>query len=228
MAIHVLVVEDESDFAELLVRALERSGLSAQAVGTAQAALAEVLRRRPDVVLLDWMLPDWPGTEVLRRLKFHPATRDIPIIVVTARGEEIDRVLGFELGADDYLVKPVSLREVPLRIRAVLRRGEDLMDATATLEVGVLRVDGPGHRAFVSGTLVPLTSLEFRLLVFLATRRGRVLDRETILEGVWGLDSQVETRSVDGLIKRLRARLGDAGRYIETVRGVGYRFVEVP
>lgn len=224
METRVLVVEDETDFAELVVQALRREGFQAVAVGTGQAALSEVRHRQPDIVLLDVMLPDLPGTEVCRRLQSDPKTRGIPIIMITALGGEVDRILGFELGADDYLVKPVSLREIPLRIRAVLRRGEVRVDPCEFFECGSLRVDSAGHRAFIGGVMVPLTPLEFRLLAFLGSRQGRVLDRETILSAVWGLEAEVEPRSVDALVKRLRSKLGDAGRHVETVRGVGYRF----
>ncbi len=228
MTRRVLVVEDEADFATLVAESLRRSGLECVTVGSGQAALLEARHRRPDIVLLDLMLPDISGIEVCRRLKSDAATRDIPVIMVTARGEEVDRIVGFELGADDYVVKPASLRELRLRILAVLRRGSDLASEYQSFEFGSLRVDGPGHRAFVGGTPIPLTPLEFRLLVFLGSRRGRVVPRDTILAAVWGIEAEVEPRSVDALVKRLRVKLGEAGRHVETVWGVGYRFSDSP
>lgn len=222
----VLIVEDEFDFADIVGMNLRRAGFETVAVRSGEAGVVEARHRKPDLVLLDLMLPDMMGTEVCRRLKSDPATRGIPVIMVTARGEEIDRVVGFELGADDYVVKPISMRELVLRVNAVLRRagqGTGEFDA-ASLAVGPLRVDGLSHRTFVDEVEVNLTALEFRLLVALLSRRGRVLSREALLEQVWGLQAEVETRTVDTMMKRLRDKLGVAGRYLETVRGVGYRF----
>ncbi len=220
----ILVVEDESDFARLVAAALERAGHRAVVVGTGDAALWEAHARPPDCILLDWMLPDLPGTEVLRRLRSDPATRPIPVILVTARGEEVDRVVGLELGADDYVVKPVSLREVALRVAAVTRRREQGDRAPPVIVAGPLRLDGLSHRAFVAGAEVDLTALEFRLLVALASHRGRVFTREALLREVWDVHTEVETRTVDVTVKRVRDKLGPAGGLIETVRGVGYRF----
>ncbi len=226
MARTVLIVEDEFDFADVVALNLRRAGFDTVAVRSGEAGVAEARHRKPDLVLLDLMLPDIMGTEVCRRLKSDPATRGIPVIMVTARGEEIDRVVGFELGADDYVVKPISMRELVLRVNAVLRRTSMApgdLDA-ASVSVGPLRVDGPSHRAFVEEDEVNLTALEFRLLMVLLARRGRVLSREALLDQVWGLQAEVETRTVDTMMKRLRDKLGAAGRYLETVRGVGYRF----
>lgn len=219
----VLVVEDESDFARLVADALERAGHRAVVVGTGDAALWEARARPPDCILLDWMLPDLPGTEVLRRLRADTATRAIPVILVTARGEEVDRVVGLELGADDYVVKPVSLREIALRVAAVTRRRDKGGLAPSVIEAGPLRLDGPSHRAYVAGSEVTLTALEFRLLMVLASHRGRVFSREALLREVWDVHAEVETRTVDVTVKRVRDKLGPAGCLIETVRGVGYR-----
>lgn len=222
-----LVIEDEYDFADVVAMNLRRAGFDTTVARTGEAGLAEARRQRPDIVLLDLMLPDVPGTEVCRRLKSEPATRDTPVIMVTARGDEIDRVVGFELGADGYVVKPVSMRELVLRINAVLRRASPPAgDADASLAVGPFRIDGPTHRASVNGAEVTLTALEFRLLAMLAANPGRVLSRETLLDRVWGIQADIETRTVDTMMKRLRDKLGDAGSLIETVRGVGYRLVE--
>ncbi|HOU52930.1 MAG TPA: response regulator [Myxococcota bacterium] len=226
MAPKVLIVEDEADFADIVAMNLRRGGLETVTVRTGEAALAEVAHRRPDVVLLDLMLPDLQGTEVCRRIRSDPATRSLPILMVTARGEEIDRVVGLELGADDYLVKPVSMRELVLRVQAVLRRrSKEQEPETPSASFPGLRVDGPAHRVFVEGQEVALTPTEFRLLAVLVTPPlGRVLTRETLLDRVWGQDSEVEIRTVDTVMKRLRDKLGPAGAYLETVRGVGYRF----
>ena len=225
MARKVLVVEDEFDFASVVAMNLGRNGFETIVARSGEAATHEVRRQRPDIVLLDLNLPDIPGTEVCRRLKADPTTRGIPVIMVTARGEEVDRVVGFELGADDYVVKPVSMRELVLRVNAVLRRATPLeQDQAPSLQIGELRIDGPGHRVFVGTVEVPVTALEFRLLLELATARGRVFPRETLLDRVWGIQAEIETRTVDTMTKRLRDKLGTAGRYIETVRGVGYRF----
>jgi two-component system phosphate regulon response regulator PhoB len=180
------------------------------------------------VIVLDLMLPDLSGTEVCRRLRDNPHTRAIPIIMCTAKGDEIDRVVGFEVGADDYVVKPYSVRELLLRIRAMLRRTQRTEAETPSLRFGVLRIDHGAHRTWVDEQEVQLTALEFRLLTTLATRRGRVQSRETLLSDVWGIEADITTRTVDTHVKRLREKLGVAGRYIETLRGVGYRFKDSP
>jgi two-component system phosphate regulon response regulator PhoB len=225
MARKALVVEDEHDFASIVALNLKRAGFDAVVARSGEVALIEARRLRPDIVLLDLNLPDVPGTEVCRRLKSDPATRGTPVIMVTARGEEIDRVVGFELGADDYVVKPVSMRELVLRVNAVLRRSSPpAVSEEPSFEIGPLVVDGPGHRVRVGGVEVPVTALEFRLLVTLASNRGRVFTREALLDRVWGIQAELETRTVDTMTKRLRDKMGEAGRYVETVRGVGYRF----
>jgi len=222
-----LIIEDEFDFADVVAVNLKRAGFDTFVARSGQAGLAEASARHPDIVLLDLMLPDLPGTEVCRRLKSAPATRNTPVIMVTARGDEIDRVVGFELGADDYVVKPVSMRELVLRINAVLRRVTQSVDeGFASLAAGPIRIDGPAHRVTVDGVEVGLTALEFKLLGMLAANPGRVLTRETLLDRVWGIHAELETRTVDTMMKRLRDKLGKAGERIETVRGVGYRLAE--
>ena len=177
----------------------------------------------PDLVLLDLMLPDVPGTEVCRHIRGADRTRHVPVLMLTARGEEIDKVVGFEVGADDYVVKPFSVRELMLRVRAILRRSEPVAARTEAMRFGRLQVDSAGHRAWVDGEAVVLTALELRLLVTLLSRRGRVQTRDTLLRDVWGIDADVTTRTVDTHVKRLRQKLGGASDYIETLRGVGYR-----
>ncbi len=221
-----LIIEDEADFGNVVSLNLRRAGFETLVARDGETGILLARARRPDIVLLDLMLPDVPGTEVVRRLKADPVTRAIPIIMATARGDEIDRIVGFELGVDDYVVKPFSLRELVLRVNAVMRRGTGADEDEASYTVGSLHVDGPAHRVYVDGAEIELTALEFRLLVAMLANRGRVLTRETLLERVWGLQADIETRTVDTMTKRLRDKLGPMGRRIETVRGVGYRFAE--
>jgi two-component system phosphate regulon response regulator PhoB len=223
----ILVVEDESDLREVLSYNLSQAGHHLRLVARGREALAAIKVERPDLVLLDLMLPDMPGTEVCRAIKQDPATREIRVVMVTAKGEEIDRVVGFELGADDYVVKPFSVRELLLRVQAVLRRSETLPPA-AVFEVGPLKVDRSAHRAWIDGNEVALTALEFKLLVTLWDRRGRVQTRDRLLSDVWGIDADITSRTVDTHVKRLREKLGPLGDKIETVRGVGYRFSDDP
>lgn len=221
----ILLVDDEADIVELLEYNLRQSGYTVVTARDGNTALAEVRRQRPDLILLDLNLPDLAGTEVCRRLRRDTSTSSIPIMMITAKGEEIDRVVGFELGADDYVVKPFSPRELTLRIGAVLRRASQPVTATPSerILVGCLEIDVPQHRVIVEGQEVPLTALEFKLLYDLASRQGRVQTRDALLERVWGYAPGIETRTVDTHVKRLREKLSAARDYIETVRGVGYR-----
>jgi len=225
----ILVVEDEKDLQEVLAYNLRQAGHTVSIVGGGREALTVVPEQRPDLVLLDLMLPDVSGVEICRKLKGDAATRDIPIVMVTAKGDEVDRVVGFELGADDYVVKPYSLRELLLRVDAVLRRTSPAPGGTRGVMVfGKLRVDRDAHRVWVDDHEITLTALELRLLSTLLERRGRVQSRPALLDDVWGMSGDVTTRTVDTHVKRLREKLGEAGAYIETVRGVGYRFTRAP
>jgi two-component system phosphate regulon response regulator PhoB len=227
----ILVVEDEKDLQEVLAYNLRQAGHSVIVVGSGREALTAVPEHRPDLVLLDLMLPDVSGIEICRKLKSEPGTREVPIVMVTAKGDEVDRVVGFELGADDYVVKPYSLRELLLRVDAVLRRTSPAPPGGAARGVmlfGKLRVDRDAHRVWVEDEEVTLTALELRLLSTLLERRGRVQSRPALLDDVWGMSGEVTTRTVDTHVKRLREKLGSAGLYIETVRGVGYRFTPAP
>jgi DNA-binding response OmpR family regulator len=227
----VLIVEDEPDIAGLMKHALERSGeMQVEIVNTGAAALKSVMEEPPGVVLLDLNLPFIDGVEVCRLLRGRPSSASIPIIMVTARTGESDRVSGLEIGADDYVTKPFSLRELVARVRAVLRRPPPAVDLDRNpgYERGRLSIDFDAVSVRVSGAPVRLTKREFELLRFLVENRNRVLSRDRLLERVWGLDRQVETRSVDVHVGRLRGKLGQAGRQIETVIGMGYRFVEEP
>ncbi|MFW6052190.1 MAG: response regulator [Myxococcota bacterium] len=225
MTHRILVVEDERDLAELVAFNLRQAGHQATVVHDGQAALAELRRSPPDLVVLDIMLPDVSGVEVCRRLRRDQGTKHLPVVMLTAKGEEVDRVVGFEVGADDYVVKPFSPRELVLRVEAVLRRAHPRPEGSEpeVLTFGALRIDVPAHRVVVDEREVPLTALEFKLLLDLAHRRGRVQSRDALLDRVWGYAAGIETRTVDTHVKRLREKLGPAADYIETVRGVGYR-----
>ena len=226
----ILIVEDESDIAALMKHALERGGeLQAQIVGTGAAALKSVMEDPPALILLDLNLPFIDGLEVCRLLRSRASTAAIPIIMVTARTSELDRVTGLNLGADDYVTKPFSLRELVARVRAVLRRPAlTASEQHLGYRRGPLAIDFDAVSVHVSGAAIRLTKREFELLRFLVENRNRVLSRDRLLERVWGFDRQVETRSVDVHVGRLRGKLKDAGRQIETVIGMGYRFVEEP
>jgi two-component system, OmpR family, phosphate regulon response regulator PhoB len=222
----VLLVEDERDMLALLDSNLRMAGFETLVADSGEHALALLRARVPDLVLLDLMLPDVPGAEVCRRIRTDPRTRAIPIVICTARSDEIDRIVGFELGADDYVTKPFSMRELVLRLRAVLRRAAAPPIAERPPpRVGIVEIDVDAHRCSVAGTEVELTPIEFRLLATLTARLGKVQPREQLLVDVWGNGSDTETRTLDTHVKRLREKLGPARDLLETVRGVGYRFV---
>ncbi len=227
---NILVIEDEPDLLQVLEYNLTQAGHTVTGAALGNVGLECARREQPQLILLDLMLPDVSGTEVCRTLKERPETRGIPVIMVTARGEEIDRVVGFELGADDYVVKPFSVRELLLRIQAILRRNqrEPELGPSDIVEFGVLRIDRGAHRIWVANQEIELTALEFRLLVMLYDRKNRVQTRSTLLDEVWGIQADITTRTVDTHVKRLREKLESARDYIETVRGVGYRFVASP
>lgn len=227
----ILIVDDEGDLRSLLDVNLRREGFETALAATGGEALDLVRQQRPSLIVLDLMLPDLPGTEVCRRVRANPDLAGTPIIMLTARGEEIDRVVGFEVGADDYVVKSTfSMREFLLRVRAVLRRAasalvdEPEVSNDQVLHFGELRIDLAGFRAFVGDEEVALTATEFKLLQTLAARPGRVQSRGTLLQDVWDMAPDTNTRTVDTHVKRLREKLGDAAHHLETVRGVGYRF----
>lgn len=245
---HILIVEDERDLSRLMARALIREGWTVAEAATGRAARDAWTARAPACVLLDLMLPDVSGLELCRELKADPRTRAIPVIMVTARSEEVDRVVGFELGADDYVPKPFSPRELVLRVKAILRRsasgtapaaggtepaaagnqpltwGSGITVARGHGHEGApLILDEEAHRVTVAGREVPLTALEFKLLAQVMRRPGQVQTREALLDRVWGYAAGVTTRTLDTHVKRLRGKLGAARVAIETVRGVGYR-----
>jgi two-component system phosphate regulon response regulator PhoB len=228
----VLVIEDDPDILEVLDYNLTEKGHKVTLTSKGMDGIRIAKDTRPDLVLLDLMLPDIPGTDVCKAIKSDPNLANVRVMMLTAKGEEIDRVVGFELGADDYVTKPFSVRELLLRIQAIVRRGGGSAapetDASRTIEFGSLKVDRSAHRVWADGSEVELTALEFKLLVTLYDRRNRVQTRAALLSDVWGIDADITTRTVDTHVKRLREKLGDAGVYIETVRGVGYRFADNP
>jgi DNA-binding response OmpR family regulator len=223
----ILVVEDEADIAGLIKHTLERSGdAQVDIVATGDAALKAVRDHQPDLMILDLNLPVVDGSEVCRLVRARPATSALPIIMLTARTAESDRVAGLDLGADDYVTKPFSLRELAARVRAVLRRKQGQSSGVAIYKGAHLVADFDAVSVTVDDRPVRLTRREFELLRFLVENRNRVLSRDRLLERVWGYDQFIETRSVDVHVGRLRSKLGAAGRQIETVVGLGYRFIE--
>ena len=224
----ILIIEDESDLQQVLKFNLEQAGFTADVSATGSDGIRVARETQPGLVLLDVMLPDILGTEVCRVLKSTPETASLPVIMLTAKGEESDRVEGFESGADDYVTKPFSVRELLLRVNAVLRRAGAASPEAGMTTFGILRFDQAAHRAWINEQPTELSALEFKLLVALVDRRNRVQSRAVLLDKVWGVTADVTTRTVDTHVKRLREKLGPARNYIETVRGVGYRFVGSP
>lgn len=222
----ILVVEDEADIADLVAYNLQKAGFETALAPDGRSAFAAIKRRQPDLILLDLMLPDADGMDICKNVRSNEKTRHVPIIMVTAKGEEIDRVVGLELGADDYMVKPFSPRELILRVKAVLRRTKPPEPAGKILSGEGIQIDMDRHSVTVEGNPVLLTVTEFNLLHVLLKSRGRVLNREMLLDQVWGYHFEGYARTVDTHVKRLRQKLDNAGKAIETVRGLGYRFKE--
>ncbi|MDQ2868273.1 MAG: response regulator transcription factor [Verrucomicrobiota bacterium] len=222
----MLIIEDEPDVVEMLTRTFTRSSsFDVITAGDGASGLRKAREEGPAFIILDLMIPKMPGTEVCKTLKHDTLTRHIPIMMLMAKAEEIDRVLGLELGADDYVTKPFSPREVALRVQAILRRSET-PGKEKSLVAGPIAIDGARHSVSVNNKLVHLTSIEFKLLRTLIERRGRVQERDRLLSDVWGYESAIDTRTVDTHVRRLREKLGKAGDLIETVRGFGYRLRE--
>ena len=220
----ILVVDDEPDALEVLGFKLREAGFTPLFATDGLKALAAVRAERPDLVVLDLMLPELDGLEVCELMRRDPATAGIPVLMLTAKAAEMDRVVGLELGADDYVTKPYSPRELVLRIRKLLKRTKAADEGEDQLHIGVLMIDVPHHAAQVEGKAVTLTATEFNLLAVLAKRRGRVQSRERLLQDVWGYETAIDTRTVDTHMRRLREKIGPAADYLETIRGVGYRF----
>ncbi|MDE1958084.1 MAG: phosphate regulon transcriptional regulator PhoB [Xanthomonadaceae bacterium] len=221
----ILIVEDEASIRDMVAFALRKAGMEPVHAADARAAQLAMAEQVPDLILLDWMLPGMSGLDLARRLRKEDLTREVPIIMLTARGEEMDRVNGLEAGVDDYVIKPFSTRELLARIRAVLRRSQG-DDGTGMVEIGGLRIDGPAHRVFAGDQAVPIGPTEYRLLYFFMTHAERVYSRTQLLDHVWGGSVYVEERTVDVHIRRLRKTLEpwQFDRMVQTVRGTGYRF----
>ena len=222
----ILVVEDERDIVEVLEFSLRQAGYEAAVARDGDQARARLAQRVPDLVLLDVMLPDVQGTDLCKLLKTTPRTANVPVLMLTARGEEIDRVLAFELGVDDFVTKPFSVRELVLRIKAVLRRHAAGQGDAPRVELGPIALDVDAHRAWVAGKEMDLTALEFKLLLSMMARAGRLQSRQQLLDQVWGLSPDTQTRTVDTHVKRLRDKLGPARDLLETVRGSGYWLID--
>jgi two-component system, OmpR family, phosphate regulon response regulator PhoB len=225
MTYRVLVVDDEPDITALVAYHLAKAGYRVSTAANGPDALKAAREERPDIVILDIMLPGVSGYDVLAELRRREETRDVGVILLTARREEPDRIRGLSLGADDYLTKPFSPAELALRVNAVLRRlGAPAVTSGSTLVAGPITIDRSAHRVTVGGRELELTATEYKLLLTLVERRGRVQTRPQLLETVWEAQPDIQTRTVDMHVQRLRAKLGDAGQLIETVRGFGYRF----
>ena len=223
----ILVVDDEPDITALVAYHLARAGFQVKTAGTGPEALSAIAAEPPDLVVLDLMLPGRSGHEVLAELRRKEETRDVGVILLTARREEVDRIKGLSEGADDYLTKPFSPDELVLRVKAVLRRLQaPALSGGQLLKVGRITVDRSALSVSVDGAAVELTPIEYRLLLLLLERRGRVQSRPHLLESVWQAQPDIQTRTVDMHVKRLRTKLGEAGEMIETVRGFGYRVRE--
>lgn len=220
----ILVVEDDSDILNLLTYNLQSAGFDVLAVGDGHEGLTLARQHSPDLVVLDLMIPGLDGLEVCKELKRSKDTAGVPVIILTARGDEVDRIVGLELGADDYVVKPFSPRELVLRIRAILRRSTSEGSVESVWQDEGLRVDLAAHKVAVDGEELELTATEFKLLVELIKNRGKVETRDQLLDRVWGYQFEGYARTVDTHVRRLRQKLGAYSDWVETVRGVGYRF----
>ena len=222
----ILIIEDEKDLAELVAFNLEKAGYRFMIASDGAMGLDKARTYSPDLILLDLMLPGMAGTEVCKALKSSEKTARIPVVMLTAKGEEIDRVVGFEVGADDYVVKPFSTRELLLRVQAILRRAEPAVNTRKIVTVGTIAIDIDHHTVTVAGKEAVLSTIEFKLLFILAERVGRVQSRNQLLRDVWGYSYGGDTRTVDTHVTRLRSKLGEAGDLIKTVRGFGYKMEE--
>ena len=222
----ILIVEDDKNISKLVRYNLEKAGFDCETTITGEEALDIIDTQAVDLVILDIMLPKMDGLLTCKRIKQDKRNTSLPVVMLTAKGEEVDRIVGFELGADDYIVKPFSPRELVLRIKAILSRGKPREVPQEILSVDRLKVDIPRCKVTIDHKEVKLTAMEFKLLTTLIKKRGRVQSRDQLLDEVWNLDADITTRTVDTHIKRLRQKLGAAGKLIETVRGYGYRLSE--
>ena len=222
---HILIIEDEPDIRKTIEYNFLKEGFKVSNAGSLADGRAAFFSKSIDLVVLDLMLPDGSGLDLCREVKSNPASSSTPIVILTAKNEEVDKVVGFELGADDYVTKPFSVRELLLRVKAILKRTPNSDTAlTPEITIGILRVDFDAHVVHVNNNEIKLTALEFKLLKQFLDKRGRVQSRDQLLQDVWGYSSDITTRTVDTHIKRLREKLQEAGDYIQTIRGVGYKF----
>ena len=230
MNVNILVIEDEPDIRRNLEYNLGREGFKPSSVGLLDEANEKLKSKKFDLILLDLMLPDGSGLDLCKKIKSNSETEATPIIILTAKDDEVDKVVGFELGADDYVTKPFSVRELILRVKAILKRSDTKTKEVVEVErqFGDLKIDVDSHEVHVDSQLIELTALEFRLLKELVDKRGRVQSRDQLLSEVWGYNAEVTTRTVDTHIKRLREKLGSMGKYVQTIRGVGYKFSRTP
>jgi two-component system phosphate regulon response regulator PhoB len=218
----ILIIEDDKDIAELIAYNLKNERFSCEICGSAADGLRSISRSVSDLLVLDLMLPDMSGMNVCKRLKSDARTKDMPVVILTARGEEIDKIVGFEMGADDYITKPFSVRELVLRIKAVLNRLDRKNSPRRSIKFRDISIDRDRHGVTVGDRTIPLTLIEFNLLAYLIENEGRVLHRETLLNNVWGYSSEAESRTVDTHITRLREKLGRSAEHIRSIRGIGY------
>ena len=230
MSVKILVIEDEPDIRRNLEYNLGREGFNASSVGSLDEANEKLKSKKFDLILLDLMLPDGSGLDLCKKIKSNSETEATPVVILTAKDDEVDKVVGFELGADDYVTKPFSVRELILRVKAILKRSDTKTKEVVEVErqFGDLKIDVDSHEVHVDSQLIELTALEFRLLKELVDKRGRVQSRDQLLSEVWGYNAEVTTRTVDTHIKRLREKLGSMGKYVQTIRGVGYKFSRTP
>ncbi len=229
MSQKILIIEDEPDIRETLVYNFSREGYDILSASSLLEARSQIESNTFSLILLDLMLPDGSGLDLCREIKSDKYKSSIPIIILTAKDDEVDKVVGFELGADDYVTKPFSVRELILRAKAVLKRGEKESDnVEIKRQFGQLSIDIESHEVFVDNVEIILTAIEFKLLCQLIDRRGRVQSRDQLLSDVWGYTAEVTTRTVDTHIKRLRLKLGSMGKYVQTIRGIGYKFTRTP
>ena len=223
---HVLVVEDEPDTAELIELHLKNDGYRVTVAGDGDQALKKVHKHMPDLVILDLMIPEITGVEVCKFIRKDPATQSIPIIMCTAKTGEIDKILGLEVGADDYVTKPFSPRELTLRVKNLIKRSDSSnVKADERLVIGEIVIDKNTHEVKVDGQTIDLTATEYKLLILFTEKIGRVLSREVLLRDIWGYKNDIETRTVDMHVQRLRNKLLSSGNFILTVRGFGYKFI---
>tara|TARA_Y100000590_G_scaffold148745_1_gene170869 strand:+ start:2509 stop:3207 length:699 start_codon:yes stop_codon:yes gene_type:complete len=219
----IYIVEDEPDIRETLAYNLSQEGFKVSEFSDAESCLNKIQKKKPDLLLLDLMLPGMSGLDLCKEIRADINLKNLAIIMLTAKGEEVDRIIGFELGADDYVTKPFSVRELILRVKVILKKQTESVESDESIEFGPIKLNLDAHEVLINNDEIVLTALEFKLLKHLIKRRGRVQTRDQLLGDVWGYSSEVTTRTVDTHIKRLREKLGTVGDYIQTIRGVGYR-----